>query len=244
MFTAHIDESGCTGFNFSAGSTEWFVVAAVVVRKVNEPFMIKRVAELRQECKFQKLQTFHFAKQNHSQRELILKSLASSPVRAVAVAIRKDSCGSDSFRAVREQMFNYATRLCLERVSWLCRSDASGVPLCDVVFSCRKQMRVRDLRDYMQSLKERDTRIEWASLCPTRVTEKRTESSALLQMADYVASSCNFTLDQSRPVNGYFHHLKPILYSRGGKIFSYGLKLIPPPEATKTANSRVESLPF
>src|SRR5438067_36753 len=46
-FVAYIDESGDEGFKFGAGSSDWFVLAAVVVRAADDLAQVKLIDEVR-----------------------------------------------------------------------------------------------------------------------------------------------------------------------------------------------------
>ena len=43
MFVVYIDESGDEGFSFERGSSEWFIVSAIITRKAKDIETVKLV---------------------------------------------------------------------------------------------------------------------------------------------------------------------------------------------------------
>jgi len=46
-FVVYVDESGDEGFSFGRGSSEWFVLSAVIIKKANELETVKLVDRIR-----------------------------------------------------------------------------------------------------------------------------------------------------------------------------------------------------
>jgi hypothetical protein len=46
-FVVYVDESGDEGFSFGGGSSEWFVLSAVVTRKIQDVQMVSLVDRIR-----------------------------------------------------------------------------------------------------------------------------------------------------------------------------------------------------
>src|SRR6516165_2065032 len=86
-FVAYIDESGCEGFAFTKGSSEWFVISAVVARDSNRSKLrdvsdeMKKVAGKRKDVKFSQF--------SGPKRARIIEMIAQQPLRAVTVFVHK-----------------------------------------------------------------------------------------------------------------------------------------------------------
>lgn len=135
------------------------------------------------------------------------------------------------------RLYRYATRLLVERVSWLCRDtrkDNEGDGSCELIFSNRSAMSYEDLRNYLTHLKDKpgtDARIDWTAIHPQKVRPVNHDQLAGLQMADAVASSLFFAVNltqYSEVEDRYFRMLRPTIYRhpKTGEL-GYGLKFWP-----------------
>ena len=94
----------------------------------------------------------------------------------MSVLIHKPSITEpEIFQSEPFRLYRYATRLLVERVSWLCRDtrkDNEGDGSCELIFSNRSAMSYEDLRNYLLHLKDKpgtDARIDWNAIKPEQV---------------------------------------------------------------------------
>ncbi len=126
-FVAYIDESGDEGFVFredGSGSSRWFVLSAIVVRQMNDLMLVKCLADVRNVLRKLPKTPLHFVDLKHEQRVPYIRRIGELPVRTISVAIYKPAIQEpEKFQNEKYRLYRYATRLLLERISWLCRDQ-------------------------------------------------------------------------------------------------------------------------
>src|SRR5215469_17796381 len=90
-FVAYIDESGDEGFNFGKGSTEWFVLSAVVVRSSLDLQTVKLLDTVRATLGVAPKKGLHFRDLKHQQRLPYVHAIANATVCATSVLVHKRS---------------------------------------------------------------------------------------------------------------------------------------------------------
>jgi len=175
-FIAYVDESGDEGFVFNAdgnGSSRWFVLSAAVIRQTNDLQMVSCLKEVRAILKkepkiplhFVDLKheqrvfaeeegdlarkALHFADLKHEQRVPYIRRVGELPIRTVSVLVYKPLIAEpEKFQNTKYLLYRYATRLLLERVSWLGRDQrrpGEGDGFTEVIFSNRSNMSYEDM---------------------------------------------------------------------------------------------------
>lgn len=240
-FTAYIDESGDEGFVFlpgEKGSSRWLVLSAVVFRKSKDLEAVRVMREVRALLGKDPKKALHFREMKHEQRVPYVRALTNTPMRTVNILIHKPSITEpEKFQNEAFRLYRYATRLLVERVSWLCRDmrkNDEGDGSCELIFSNRSAMSYDDLRNYLLHLKEKpgtDARIHWNAIHIDQVRAVNHDQLAGLQIADAVASSLFFAVNltqYSEVEDRYFRMLRPTIYRhhKTGEL-GYGLKFWP-----------------
>ena len=240
-FTAYIDESGDEGFVFlpgEKGSSRWLVLSAVVFRKAKDLEAVRVMREVRTLLVYYFMMPLHLRATHHHYRAPYVPAWATAPMRTVSVLIHKPSITEpEKFQNEAFRLYRYATRLLVERVSWLCRDtrkDNEGDGSCELIFSNRSAMSYEDLRKYLLHLKDKpgiDARIDWNAIRPQQVRAVNHDQLAGLQIADAVASSLFFAVNltqYSEVEDRYFRMLRPTIYrhAKTGEL-GYGLKFWP-----------------
>lgn len=239
-FIAYIDESGDEGMKFrtktTSGSTLWFSLSAVVVRRSNEPHVVTLIDDVRRELGKDPRAVLHFRRLNHSQKLMFTQRIAgNTALRVVTVLAYKPSLvGSTLFQDSR--LYFYVTRILLERISWLCR-DADrrfdgGDGTCEVIFSNRSSLSYDDLRGYLSMLRQRSTeldcRIDWSVINPSDVASLHPQWRGL-QLADAAASGFFFAVEPDQYGNIEDRYVKTLLTRcyryKGTKLNRYGVKI-------------------
>ena len=253
-YRVYIDESGDEGFVFNpdgTGSSRWFVLSAVVVRKKNDLTLVRLLEQVRSLLGKAQRKELHFRDLKHEQRVPYVKQITTAAVKTVSVLIYKPSIREpEKFQSEKFLLYRYATRFLLERVSWLCRdshTQGEGSGKADIVFSNRSIMSYEDLTGYLQLLKTKsdpmDVRIDWNIIEPGNVSAVDHSKLAGLQVADAVASSLFYAVNVNRygdVEDRYARLLLPLCYRHKGLAIGYGLKFWPEDfQKQKSANPQI-----
>jgi hypothetical protein len=237
-FVVYIDESGDEGFSFDRGSSEWFVLSAVITRKATDLETVKLVDAVRTQLGRPNKKPLHFRDLRHEHRLPFIAAIAKAEMKTVSVLVHKPSLREpETFRA-GYRLYFYAVRYVLERVSWYCRDHRTkhdrGDGSAEVIFSNRAGMSYAELRRYLDLLKEQpgpsSARIEWEVVKTEQLTAYSAGKRMGLQIADAVASSFYYAVQSSQhgfTEDRYVRMLKPVVYHRQGKHVGYGLKFWP-----------------
>lgn len=242
-FRVYIDESGDEGFVFKPdhqGSSRWLVLSAVIVRKEKDAGVVHLMREIREMLGKPKNHPVHFLKLDHAPAVAVARRLgeAAELMRTVSVLLHKPSIEErERFQANKHQLYRYASRLLLERVSWFCRDHAIqgvGNGRAEIIYSNRDQMSYDDLRDYLRKLRDEESgqkvTIHWPSFDPDHVRAVQANQMAGLQIADVVAHSLYKAVSPNRfgdVESRYASHLRPTFYRHKGSFHGYGLKFWP-----------------
>ena len=174
----------------------------------------------------------------HEHRLPYVEAIGAGRLRTVSVLVHKPSLKEpDTFQG-RFVLYYYTARYLLERISWFCRdhrlANDPGDGSAEVVFSNRGGMSYEELREYLRKLKARtelgDVQIDWTVIRPDQIQAMNHEKLMGLQIADAVASSLYFGVQQN-PFGftepRYAQMLKPVVYHHNGQHIGYGLKFWP-----------------
>lgn len=178
---AYVDESGDEGFVFNAdgsGSSRWFVLSAAVIRKTNDLQMVSCLKEVRTVLKKEPKMPLHFVDLKHEQRVPYVRRVGDLPIRTVSVLVYKPLIAEpEKFQNTKYLLYRYATRLLLERVSWLGRDQrrlGEGDGFTEVIFSNRSNMSYEDIRTYLRLLlKQAEANPSQVQLDPTVIDPER-----------------------------------------------------------------------
>lgn len=232
-FRVYVDEAGDEGFKFlpnHSGSSRWFVLTAVVIRTARDSELLKLARDVRTLLRKDAKHPLHFRHLRHEQRVPFVRRIGLCALRHVSVLIYKPSIADPkAFQQNAYSLYRYATRLLVERVSWLCRDNAEdGRSRAELIFSNRSAMSYDQLREYLGRLRDcPDVRIHWPSIEIEAVRAVSHEKLAGLQIADAVATSAFYAVHRSQYGEvepGYLRHLARNIYRNRRSVDGYGLK--------------------
>jgi hypothetical protein len=245
-FVIYVDEAGDEGFKFRpncCGSSEWFVLTAVVTRKNSEAALLHCLrlikARLGRDPKF----PLHFRELKHTSRVACVQEIAKIPIRTASILIHKPSLTKpESFTCKPYQLYRYASRMLIERCSWFCRDHVKpgvGDGKAELIFSNRSGMSYQDMWDYWTRLKDdasQSTKIIWDNLDLSKLSAINHDQRSGLQIADCVASAHwqAVSLDKvgvSEP--RYFQQIESLFYRHRECALNYGVKFFPPLETIR-----------
>lgn len=236
-FVAYVDESGDEGFKFlpqEQGSSRWFVLSALVIRKENDLQVVQLARQARDLLRKEPKAALHFRHLKHEQRVPLARLIGAAPVRTVSVLIHKPSITEpEVFQQQAYALYRYATRLLVERVSWLCRDNrrtGQGDGRVEMVFSNRSAMSYDDLRGYLRKLRDGEIereRVDWAVVDPEAIRAVNHDQLAGLQLADAVASGVFFAVHRNpygEVEDRYLRLMAKTVYRHQQRTEGYGLK--------------------
>lgn len=242
-FVVYIDESGDEGFVFrpdGSGSSRWFVLSAAVIRNASDLQMVSCLKAVREVLQKPPKTPLHFVDLKHEQRVPYVRRVGELPIRTASVLVYKPLINEpEKFQNTKYLLYRYATRMLLERVSWLCRDQrrvGEGDGFAEVIFSNRSNMSYEEIREYLRLLlRQSETnpqkvQIDRTVIDPDRIRSVEHSKLAGLQVADAVASGFHFALKVNRygeTEPAYLGHLKKTLYRHQSQSMGYGIKVWP-----------------
>ena len=235
-FIAYVDESGDEGFSFAAGSSEWFVLSALLLRRETELEAVKVLDGVKGLFKKELRRPLHFRKLDHHQRVAYVTELAKhrARMRTISVLVHKPSLKDVERFKGKYLLYRYATRFLLERVLWFCRDHrraGTGDGTVEVIFSNRRNMSYEEIRAYLDVLRSKpDVKIDWSAIRRDQVDSLPHDQRRGLQIVDAVASSYWYGLNPNvygQTEDRYARILHPLAYARYGRYAAYGLKFFP-----------------
>ncbi len=237
-FVVYIDESGDEGFAFGKGSSEWFILSAVITRKASDLETVKLVDRVRVQLEKPGRKPLHFRDLRHEHRLPFIDTVASANLKTVSVLVHKPTLKEPEKFQERYRLYFYTARYLFERVSWYCRdhrtNQDAGDGSADIVFSNRSGMSYEDMRKYFDHLKAKsgyfDTRIEWNIIKPEQIAAFSSGKRMGLQIADAVAGSFFYAVESTRhgfTEDRYARMLKQTVYHHRGQYRGYGIKFWP-----------------
>jgi len=241
QFNAYIDESGDEGFKIKNGewvSSEWFIIGALITYEGKDLELSRTVNVIKTDILRRKQSAMskplHFVKYDHKQRRAIINEICNHGkwFNFIAVGVDKTTTQRGaSLRDEKQYLYNYATRLLLERISWLVHDKGS----CKLIFENRTNTSYKDMEKYIDHiLEDKECQIKKNTISGYKVANKNEFKN--LQIADCLVGSVFAALEKDNygfVEDAYIKILNPYFYKRKGNLFSYGLKLIP--DATKPA---------
>lgn len=252
-FRVYIDESGDEGFRFRSasptgtGSSEWFVLSAVITRVEYDLDTVKLVDAVRTVLGKQPRYHLHFTELRHTHRVVYCEHISKARLRAVSILIHKPSLRDPETFQQKHRLYFYAGRYLLERVSWYCRDHHrpdrnKGDGSAEIIFSNRSSMSYDDFRDYLDRLKADPAgTIHWPAIRRDQIRTLPARGRMGLMVADAVASGFYHAVEPDRfnvTEDRYAAILKPIVYHRGGRFSGYGVKLWPGEVANQVGTRR------
>lgn len=237
-FVVYIDESGDEGFSFDKGSSEWFILSAVITVQAKDIQVVKLVDTVRTRLGKQPKATLHFRDLKHEHRLVYSDEIAKGELKTVSVLVHKPSLKEPEKFQERYRLYFYSVRYLFERVSWYCRDhktkQIAGDGSAEVVFSNRSGMSYDEMKDYMDHLQEQSgplgVRIEWNVIKSDQISSLTSGKRMGLQIADAVAGSLLYAAQPTQygfTEDRYARMLKPVVYHREGQFVGYGLKFWP-----------------
>ena len=226
-FVVYVDEAGDEGFSFSSGSSEWFVLSAVLTLKAEDLETVKLVDRVRQRLKRPDRKPLHFRDLRHEHRLPFVAEISRASLRVVTLLIHKPSLHEPEMLHQPNFLYFHAAQKLMGNVGRLCRSarPRDGDGSAEVVFSTRSGMSYEELK--------RSICADFFRGDPIRHDQIYAYSSGQrmgLQIADAVASGFLKAVEPSQyghTEDRYARMLQPVLYRKESTYEGYGLEFWP-----------------
>jgi len=269
-YIAYIDEAGDPGIRRvrpidNAGSTEWFVLGAILVRAAKDAEAVSFVRRMIVEQKIQKKTDLHFRHLSEAKKGHVCAQLAQFPSKAFVVASNKrnmrghrnDNAAKVSGEISSSQLiYNYCARILLERITAFVEAHSIrefGTPKnVKIIFSTRGGHNYGQLFAYLELLKMqaragttylKKREIKWSVLQHSLLEKKPHWTMAGLQLADVVASAFYQAIDVLDVANRTCAHAKaltPLMVRQNGLAADFGVTLLPHPKIAALTPARAE----
>lgn len=236
-FHAYIDEAGDEGFKFGetrdTGSSDWFIVSACVVRSTRLSNASRKLLSILQPIEEKRQSPVHFHKLPHDAKVALIECIASLPIRIICICVDKRTLPAGHTLGSDRRMYFYATRLLLERISWIARDQKKaneGDGRCKLHFSHCKGLSYARLGEYLQVVKGTHNQIAWPNLDTVNFNVLGHADNIWLRAADAIASGVGQGLELSRhgfTEERFVRSLKKVVYHNGINYLSYGMKFMP-----------------
>jgi len=239
-YVAYIDESGDEGFAFGSGSSEWFVLSAVVTLKSEDLQTVQLVDRVRKQLGRPEHKPLHFRDLRHEHRLPLIAEISRASLRVATLLVHKPSLEEPETFRQNSRLYFQATHELMERVDQLCQDarPRTGDGTAEVVFSNRSGMSYENL---IQSL--RTPRFEGTPIRHDQMYACTAGRRMGLQIADAVASGFFKAVEPTEhgyTEDRYARMLGTVLYRRGEACRErHGLKFWPRPLKRAFAESRL-----
>jgi hypothetical protein len=231
---AYIDESGDDGFarlgeHGPGASSEWLILAAVLMFEEEDRVRTEAVDRLRQELGKPPPTPLHWRKlRKQSQKRRAVGILAAEPLHFCVVALWKPPFVSEASPGLRKKgyLYNYAARFLIERLSWYANNGNRGLNL---LFESRATTSYTDLAQYIQTIQGDPD----CSIPPGTIADVRPVPSALkgAQLADHYAGAAQDALGLDKhgmSSSEYLWALRHQLFRQPGRsVLKDGFKVFP-----------------
>jgi hypothetical protein len=237
-YRVYVDESGDEGFSFGRGSSDWFVLAAVVTRAETDLDAVKLVDAVRAKLNKPPKKPLHFRDLKHEHRLPFCEAISRGRIRTIAVLVHKPFIKAPEIFRERYRLYFYAVRFLLERVSWLCRDQRkardSNDGTAEIIFSNRSGMSYTELCGYLDRLKalpaSEKVSIDWNVISSAQVKAFTAGKRMGLQIADAIASGYFYAVQTSQYGHietRYAVMMAPRVYRHRKICLGYGVKFWP-----------------
>lgn len=233
-FVAYIDESGDEGWRFGSGSSEWFVLSAVVFLKETELQEVKLVDAVRAKMNavrqpgsrfLPEKKPLHFRDLRHEQKRFFVGQIARANLWTLTVAVHKPSLADRHPYRLAPGLYFTCARSLVERIARFAEASSSGGCAVDLCFSNRATMDYESLKSHLA------LQAEWPSVfAPDAVTVYTPGQRMGLQIADAVASGYFLALEPNPygdTEDAYVRALRPKAATVEEEVWGVGVTVIP-----------------
>lgn len=241
-FVAYIDETGDEGQKYGDGSSEFFVICAIVVdigfQRVLSDLFEQGAVALNKAAGW-KIRKFQNAK-NDVHRLVHVQILSEMPLHLVYVVAHKPSIRQTSFLTQHGHLYNYLSKFLIQRISWICRDHwhpySPGDGTVEIIFSERHSIHYGAFKSYMRLLKGNPSaytaNAAWEHIDIDNIHAVNAKHDDGLLAVDFCCGSLGNALEPKGPFrftdDRYIRPLRSLVFDNGTpNVFGHGFKLWP-----------------
>lgn len=236
-WNAYIDESGDEGFRklgerangANDASSEWLILVGVLIREEDDVERTRAVDRLRSALKRPSPKPLHWRDiRNHTARRQAMDILAAEPLFFSAVGLWKPALTGGRAPGLQKkgQLYNYAARYLIERLSWFADNSGRGLNL---LFESRATTSYSQLEAYVETI-QADPQCTIAEGCIASVRPVAANRKGA-QLADLYAGAVSDALEYDAAgyiEPDYLLRVKHQVFRRPGRpVLKDGMKLFP-----------------
>src|SRR5574344_973355 len=184
IYNIYIDEAGDEGFKFDErlghGSSNFFVLSAIIVKNEDDLSLAKIVNELKMILNYQPkdmISPLHFCKMQHEKRKVCVNKLAEFE-KFTTISVICDKQKIYGNLQTPPYLYNFVCKLLLERVIAFLKDNKAKANL---IFEHRRNTSYEDLKVYIRKMVDTS---RFMCLKPKPKSQAKN-----LQLADIIASS-------------------------------------------------------
>lgn len=229
-FNCYIDEAGDEGID--TGGSRWFLIGGVLLKKTDDLAIsqsVDRVKELIGQRDKRKALHWRALNRSHNKRLAVIREFGDLPFDFVLCAMDKERLSEKKVFKQKQRLYNYVTRILVERLSWRVRDLTDGKGYADLYFESRSNMSYRALEDYLERVKA-DPSSQLVADVIGKPKPRTGQERKNLQIVDACIGACFAALEPNgygMTDQSYVTFLRERFYRREGNLSSYGFKLLP-----------------
>jgi hypothetical protein len=207
-------------------------VSAVIARAVDIAALEQGLDRMNATLGKPPMTVLHWAAnvKEHTQRKFVAREIAKLPcILTSVVVVKQPLMGSGTGLSDPAQMYNYAVRRLLERISWYVNERNGEV---DITFAHIRRFPYWRLWSYLRLLRAIPTSIKWGAI-PRGPGMDQPLRVRPLQLADLTAGAVGSAVRADSfgaHEHAYLDELIPRIYLRGqAHVDSYGVNVVGPP---------------
>lgn len=184
-----VDESGCTGFKFDNGSSEHFVVVAVIFDDREQAKLCdEAIRALRDRCNWTRGHEFRFSKIRHSSRVQFFETVAPFAFRYFAFVLNKRRLMDGALRQKR--------RMYTKTITWLFENAAPTLREATVILDAHGNREfTAQISQFLQIVIRRSD----GHRPIAEVRSVASHSDNLVQLADMIAGAVRHCYNHAQP---------------------------------------------
>lgn len=231
QFNCYVDESGDEGFNFGKGSSPWFIISGILVRKELDRDLGNSIHEFINDfylsAKNNPPKNLHWMHLSYTPRLSYVQHISRKDYKQFVVALRKDRLDKAVYINQPIVLYRYGFKMLVERISRYVQTQAGWV---NITISESKSINMNELRLYIAQEMQKKDGIR-AVFDPLAIKVSPMHQLYALRIADACASAFGNAFNPD--FKGVYHSeyatpLIPKLYrSWKGEFLRYGLKIFP-----------------
>ena len=216
-YNVYIDESGDEGIN---KGSKFFILTAIIVDKEKDLEISKSVDQIKEKLEMNNKTQLHWKLlKGLPNKKMIMETISKLDITIVNIIVDTTNIK----HITSNNIYNFFSGYLYERICWFMK-DHDGKA--NINISARGNLSKKSLSKFINSRNHKKFEIDASRIKTIKIIPN--ERKKLLQLADCCCSALFQSLKYNNKIHfEYMKIIKDKLYSKNGKIMSYGIKLVP-----------------